>query len=76
MSSSITERLTQNGVARITGGCYLGFILASVLADQLGHIGLGEPQQIYQAGTRKRNAETKATTRARRNNVGGSTTAW
>ncbi len=49
MSSSITERLTQNGVARITGGCYLGFILASVLADRLGHIGLGEPEQIYQA---------------------------
>ena len=36
-------------VARITGACYLGFILASVLADQLGHIGLGDAQQVYGA---------------------------
>jgi hypothetical protein len=28
---------------------YLAFILASVLADRLGHIGLGEPQQVYLA---------------------------
>ena len=39
----------QNTVARITGGCYLAFILTSVLADRLGHIGLGSAQQVYQA---------------------------
>jgi len=49
MSPNITDRLTPNTVARITGGLYLGFILASVLADVLGHIGLGTAQQVYQA---------------------------
>ncbi len=39
----------QSKVARITGGCYLGFILASVFADRLGHVGLGEAQQVYQS---------------------------
>ena len=43
MSSSITERLTQNGVASVTGGCTSGLIVASVLADRLGHIGWAEP---------------------------------
>lgn len=49
MSTTSAERFAPKTVARITGGCYLGFILASVLADRLGHIGLGGPQQIYQA---------------------------
>ena len=49
MSHSITERITQNRMARITGLCYLGFILTSVLADRLGHIGLGDPDQMYQS---------------------------
>jgi hypothetical protein len=39
----------QNTVARMTGGCYLAFILTSVLADRLGHIGLGSAQQVYRA---------------------------
>ena len=39
----------QNKVARIAGGSYLAFILTSVLADRLGHIGLGSAQQVYQA---------------------------
>jgi hypothetical protein len=43
--------LAQNKVARITGGCYLAYILASVLADRLGHFGLGGAQQVYQAIT-------------------------
>jgi hypothetical protein len=46
---TITDRLGQKKVARITGGLYLGFILASVLADALGHIGLGNAQQVYEA---------------------------
>ena len=41
--------LAQNKIARITGGFYLAFILASVLADGLGHIGLGDADQVYQA---------------------------
>ncbi|HEX9124308.1 MAG TPA: DUF4386 domain-containing protein [Actinomycetota bacterium] len=49
MSSNITDHLTQDKIARITGGFYLAYILASVLADTLGHIGLGEAQQVYQA---------------------------
>jgi hypothetical protein len=49
MSPNITDHLGQDKVARITGGFYLGFILASVLADMLGHIGLGTAQQVYLA---------------------------
>ena len=49
MSSTITDQLAQDKLARITGGLYLSFILASVLADMLGHIGLGDAQQIAQA---------------------------
>ena len=36
-------------VARITGGVYLAYILASVLATTLGQIGLGTAPQVYQA---------------------------
>jgi hypothetical protein len=48
MSPRTTDHLAPRRVARITGGLYLGFILASVLADLLGHIGIGEAQQVYQ----------------------------
>ena len=43
------DHLAPGRVARITGGLYLAFILASVLATLLGHIGLGTAQQVYQA---------------------------
>ncbi len=36
-------------VARLTGGLYLAYILASVLATALGQIGLGTAPQVYQA---------------------------
>jgi hypothetical protein len=36
-------------VARITGGFYLAYIAASVLATMLGQIGLGTAPQVYQA---------------------------
>jgi hypothetical protein len=49
MSPSITDHLAQDKVARITGGFYLAYILASVLANALGHIGLGTAQQVSQA---------------------------
>jgi hypothetical protein len=36
-------------MARIAGGFYLAFVLASVLASLLGHIGMGGADQVYQA---------------------------
>ena len=47
MSFEITDRVSAGTVARMTGGLYLAFIVTSVLADALGHIGLGSAQQIY-----------------------------
>jgi len=44
-----TVHLEPERVARITGGLYLTFIAASVLATILGQIGLGTPPQVYQA---------------------------
>lgn len=49
MSRTVMDHLGQDKVARVTGGFYVAYILASVLADKLGHIGLGSPQQVYQA---------------------------
>jgi Domain of unknown function (DUF4386) len=43
------DQLALNKVARITGGFYLAYILAMVLADALGHIGRGTVEQVYQA---------------------------
>ena len=48
---SVTDQLAADKIARVAGGFYLAFILASILADVLGHIGLGESPQIYQAIT-------------------------
>lgn len=39
----------RNIVARITGGFYLAFMLASFLANSLGHIGLGSAQQVHES---------------------------
>ncbi len=47
MSFEITDRIPKPTLARITGGAYLLFIVTSVLADALGHIGLGDAQQVY-----------------------------
>ena len=47
MSFEITDRVSPGTSARITGGLYLAFIVVSVLADALGHIGLGSAAQIY-----------------------------
>lgn len=41
--------LAPSKVARITGGFYLAYILASVLASALGHIGPGDAPPVYQA---------------------------
>ncbi len=47
MSPGIIDHLAPNRVARITGGLYLAFILTSVLADIVAHIGLGDAEQVY-----------------------------
>lgn len=49
MSRIVNNHPSRDRMARIAGGFYLGFILASVLADVLGHIGLGNAQQVYRA---------------------------
>jgi hypothetical protein len=43
------DHMALGKVARITGGVYLAYILASVLATMLGQIGLGSAEQVYQA---------------------------
>jgi hypothetical protein len=43
------DHLAPDKVARITGGFYLAYILAMVLADTLGQIGRGTAEQVYQA---------------------------
>jgi hypothetical protein len=45
------DHMALDKVARITGGVYLAYILASVLATMLGQIGLGAAPQVYQAIT-------------------------
>jgi len=49
MASARPVVLPKNRLARITGGLYLSFILASVLADQLGQIGLGTTAQVHES---------------------------
>jgi Domain of unknown function (DUF4386) len=49
MSATITDHLAPPRIARITGGFYLAYILASVLATVLGQIGLGTAEQVSQA---------------------------
>ena len=41
------DHLAPGKVARITGGFYLAYIVAMVLADTLGHIGRGTAEQVY-----------------------------
>jgi hypothetical protein len=47
MSFEITDQISRPTLARITGGVYLLFIMTSVLANALGHIGLGDASQVY-----------------------------
>jgi hypothetical protein len=47
--NATADRLAPDKVARITGGFYLVYILAMVLADTLGHIGRGTAEQVYQS---------------------------
>jgi hypothetical protein len=43
------DHLALGKVARITGGFYLAYVLASVLATLLANIGFGDAQQVHQA---------------------------
>jgi len=49
MASDVADHTARARLARLTGGLYLAYIAASILADQLAHIGLGSAQQVYQA---------------------------
>ena len=49
MSLDVTVHLAPGKVARFTGGIYLAYIVASVLATALGQIGLGTAPQVYEA---------------------------
>ena len=41
--------LAPRTVARLAGGFYLAFVLASVLAGLVGHIGMGGAGQVYES---------------------------
>ena len=47
--STGSDHMALDKMARITGGFYLAYILASVLATMLGQIGFGTAPQVYQA---------------------------
>ena len=49
MPTGTIDHLAPYKVARIAGGFYLAFVLASVLAGVLGHIGMGGVDQVYQS---------------------------
>jgi hypothetical protein len=54
MSPNITDHLAPGKVARITGGFYLAYILASVLATILGQIGLVQRSRSTRRSSRMR----------------------
>jgi Domain of unknown function (DUF4386) len=49
MPTGTIDHLAPDKVARSAGGFYLAFVLASVLAGVLGHIGMGGVDQVYQS---------------------------
>ena len=49
MTPNRTDDLAPAKVARITGGLYVVYIVANVLATMLGQIGMGDAPQVYQA---------------------------
>lgn len=49
MTVGKVDDLAPRTVARITGGFYLAFVLASVLAGLVGHIGMGGAEQVYES---------------------------
>lgn len=51
MSLIIDRQSSRTTVARMTGGVYLAFILASVLASVVGNIGLSDADSLYRTMT-------------------------
>jgi len=49
VTANTIDHLTPDKVARIAGGSYLAFVLASVLAGVLGHIGMGGVDEVYRS---------------------------
>jgi hypothetical protein len=49
MPTGTIEDLAPDKVARIAGGFYIAFVLASVLAGLLGHIGMGGADEVYRS---------------------------
>lgn len=47
MAPDASSRFAPRAVARITGAPYLAFMVTSVLANVLGHIGLGDAVDMY-----------------------------
>jgi hypothetical protein len=52
MTSFVTIELPRPKMARIAGGLYLAFVLAMVLADRVGNIGVSATEQAYEVLTR------------------------
>jgi len=42
------DHRARNKMARVAGGLYIAFVLASILADSLTHMGRGTPQLVYE----------------------------
>ncbi|WP_296665319.1 DUF4386 domain-containing protein [Demequina sp.] len=51
MAFEVTARSSVRTWARATGGLYVLYMAASVLADALAHIGMGDEEQVYLAIT-------------------------
>jgi Domain of unknown function (DUF4386) len=49
VSPETTLRIAPGKLARATGAFYLAFILASFVADSLGHVGFGATDQVFDA---------------------------
>jgi hypothetical protein len=49
MANQTVDAPARDRLARITGGLFVAYILASILATLLGQIGFGDAQQIHQA---------------------------
>jgi hypothetical protein len=48
-STGDSAHLAPGMIARIAGGFYIAFVLASVFAGLLGHVGMGGAEQVYQS---------------------------
>jgi hypothetical protein len=49
MPAKIVDDMAPRTVARVTGGFYLAFVLASVLAGLVGHVGMGGTEDVYES---------------------------